>query len=84
MRTIRCSGRPGGGDCPGGVCLGGLFPRGVSTQGGVCLERVGGVCLEVGGVYPPDPEADSRPLLWTETITDRCKNITFPQLLFEK
>ena len=37
-----------------------------------------------GGVFSPDPEPDTPPHththLWTEWLTDRCKNITFPQL----
>ena len=36
-----------------------------------CGYRGGGVCL--GGVCPHPP--------WIEWLTDRCKNITFPQLL---
>ena len=57
-----------------GVCIpactgwGGVCP-GVSSQGGVCP---GGVCI------PACTEADTP--LWTEWLTDRCKNITFPHL----
>ena len=69
MCTIRCSGRLGGGD----VCL---------RDGGVCP---GGVCLDAG-VHPQEPEVDTPPTQRTDTppvnrITDRCKNLAFPQLL---
>ena len=47
---------------------GGVYPRGVSAQRG---------CLP-GGCIPACTEADTP--LWTEWLTDRCKNITFPQL----
>ena len=46
----------------------GVLPEGVCSAGDVCP---GGRCLP-RGVHP----------LWTEWLTDRCKNITFPQLLF--
>ena len=52
--------------CLPGVCV---WPR----EGCVCL---GAVCL---GVYAPIACWDTPPL-WTEWLTDRCKNITFPQL----
>ena len=52
------------GVCPGGMCL----PRGISAQGGVCL---GDVILE-GGCLPGTPPVNR--------ITDRCRNITLPQL----
>ena len=44
MRTIRYSGRLGGGGC---LLRGGCLSSGVSAQGGVCLTDVcsGGVCL---------------------------------------
>ena len=49
--------------------------------------RAGGVCLGEGGVLPRGVSAWGclpRELytapLWTECLTDRCKNITFPQL----
>ena len=45
----------------------GHFGRGVSTQGVSAQRR--GVCL--GGVHPP-----------VNRMSDRCKNITFPQLRF--
>ena len=51
---------------PGGVCSGG-WSRGMSAPGGVWSG--GG-----GGGIPACTEAD--PLLWTEWMTDRCKNIT--------
>ena len=48
---------------------GGVCPGGVSAQGGVvCLP--GGVCLWLRQTPP------------VNRITDRCKNITFPQLLW--
>ena len=39
----------------------------------------GGVCPVVGGVSQHALEQTPAPL-WTEWLTDRCKNITFPQL----
>ena len=77
----------GGCTCPGGVpsqgvCLpGGVPARGCTCPGGVpaqgvCLPRVylPGECTCPGGVYLPMYS----PLpLWTEWLTDRCKNITF-------
>ena len=58
-----------------GVCpLGGCLPRG-SHQKGVSAQRG---CLPRGCI-PACTEADPPPL-WTEWLTDRCKNITFPQL----
>ena len=75
----------------GGVSLRGCLPRefllGVSAQGDLqraCLPGsvCPGGCLPRGclsrGVYPSMHWADT--LLWTEWLTDRCKNITFPQL----
>ena len=54
--------------CSDGLLVGG---------GGGCLPKRGvsaeGVCI------PACTEADTLPL-WTEWLTDRCKNITFPQL----
>ena len=67
MRTVRCSGRRGG----GGVCLGReCLPRGVSAQGGVCW-----------GCTPPGPRGRHPLPMWTEFLTHACENITFPQLL---
>ena len=69
IRTVRCSGRRGG----GGVCLG----RWVSAQeGGVCPGRG---CLPRAGSDPV--HAGIHPPLWTEFLTHACENITFPQLL---
>ena len=66
MRTVRSSGRLLGGEvCPGGM---------VSAGGGGCLPRVvsaWGVCI------PACTWADP---LSVGRMTDRCKNITFPQL----
>ena len=58
----------------GGDCLG----VGTSAQGG-CLPRgcLPGRCLP-GGVCPN--ACWDTPSLQTESLTDRCKNITFPQL----
>ena len=50
------------------VCLGGVFPGGCLPRG--FLPRRG-VCPNACWDTPP---------LWTEWLTDRCKNITFPQL----
>ena len=73
MRTVRCSGRLGGGMLAQGVpAHGGCLPRGQGVSGRGVLPRRGvcpaGVCPE--GVYT-SPR-------WH---TDTCKNITFPQLL---
>ena len=57
----------------GGVCPeGGVWPRG-SIYPRVCLPREGGVTTK-GGVHPLTQRQTYR-------ITDKCKNITFPQLL---
>ena len=71
---------PGEGCQPGrvsarGVSAKGCLCQGVSTRG--CLP---GECLPGGGVvYPVHAGIHTTPL-WTEWLTDRCKNITFPQL----
>ena len=76
MRTVGCSSRlPAGGVClPRGVSPKGVAQR-VSAQGGVCpggcLPREGCVSQYALRQIPP---------LWTEWLTDGCKNITFPQL----
>ena len=71
----------------GGVCSWGVYSQGVSALGGFCswgvclLLGVGGggcVCSQgvcPGGCIPACTEADTP--LWTEWLTDRCKNITF-------
>ena len=57
----------GGGVCPGGICPGrGCLSRGVSPVG---------VCP--GGVYPSMHWGRHPPV---DRMTDRCKNITFPQV----
>ena len=67
---------------------GGLLPGGVSTsRGGVCSRGVSACvgCLLPGGDLLPGgcmsacTEADTP--LWTEWLTDRCKNITFPNFV---
>ena len=45
----------------GGVCLGEVSARGVSTWGGSCLPRV-------EGCTPPPP--------WTEFLTQACENLS--------
>ena len=87
MRTVHCRGRlPRLGVCPGGCLPRGCLPKGVCLGEGVCLGSAWGClsrgCLPGGclprGLYTlPGPKADT-PL---NRITDRCKNITFPQLL---
>ena len=57
---------PGVGD----VCSGG---------GGVCSRGEGGCLLPGRGCIPACTEADTP--LWTEWLTDRCKNITFPNFI---
>ena len=86
MRTVRYSGRLGGGEgvgvCPGGVSAWGCLPRGVCVS--VCLGSIcpgGWVCLS-GGVCPSMQWGRHHPRPpWTEFLTHACKNITFPQLL---
>ena len=71
MRTVRSSSRLLGGVCQGGVsqhALGQTPPGGVP---GGCLPR---------GCIAACTRTDTS--LWTEWLTDRCKNITFPQLRF--
>ena len=65
MRTVRCSGRLGGGGCLPGGCL----PRGLSAQLGGCLP---------GGCRPHEARG-RHPLV--KRITDRCKNITLKFLI---
>ena len=68
MRTVRCSGRLGG--ClPGGCLPMECLPQGSPQEGGVCP-----------GVYTPWTQKQTPPSP-VNRITDRCKNITFPQLL---
>ena len=76
MCTVRSSSGLLGGCLLWGVCLSrvGVFPRGLSAwgEGFVCLRGLpGGVCS--GGVCIPACTGADR-------MTDRCKNITFPQL----
>ena len=55
---------------------GGLSSQGVCLPGrSVCPEG----CLPGGGI-PACTEADSPPPPWTDRMTDKCKNITLPQL----
>ena len=55
--------------CGGRSLSAGLCPEGVSVQGSLCTGSLclGGLCQ---GVQPPP----------VNRTTDRCKNITFPQL----
>ena len=57
----------GGGCLPGGVC------RGVSAQKGMGVSAWGGVSAQWCLPDTPSP-------LWTEWLSDRCKNTTLPQL----
>ena len=52
--------------CLEGICKGGCLPR-----GGVCLE---GVSARGGG------SLQGQTPLWTKWLTDRCENITLPQM----
>ena len=68
-----------GGVCLGGVCLGCVCPGGCLPTG--CLLRglstrrcTPATCPSHAGIHTPP--------MWTEWLTDRCKNITFPQLRF--
>ena len=96
MRTVRCSDCLGGGgrvSAFGGVCRGCLPGKGVCLGEGVSVWG-GGECRprtqrqtppqtkrqtphpDPEVTLPPDPEAPS-----LNRITDRCKNIIFPQLV---
>ena len=95
MAVCGGGGLPRGGVCPGGclpgagggVCPGGFLPRGVSawvvSQESVCpggvsawgVSHSGGVCLR--GVVSEHALRQTPPV---NRMTDRCKNITFPQL----
>ena len=55
----------------GGVCIPTCSGQGVSARGW---------CLPGGGVCAGGCITACTPPLWTEWLTDRCKNITFPQL----
>ena len=82
----------GRGTCVGGrgVCIGGIHGRGCAWQGGMhgrgaCV--AGGMCgggmhgrgVRQGHAWHTCPLPYMTPP-WTEWLTDRCKNITFPQL----
>ena len=56
--------------------MGCIPPTSVAISWG-CLPR--GVCPG-GGCVPRGLSGTPNPLLWTEWLADRCKNITFPQL----
>ena len=78
----------------GGICTGGCLPRGVCLEVSAreYLPRRGvsaGGCLPRGslpwgvsawGVHPQTQMQTPPPV---NRITDRCKNITFPQLLLQ-
>ena len=70
----------------GGVCPGEMSAQGVSAQGDVCPGGVcqgdvrRGGCLPVG-CNPACTEADTPPPV--NRMTDRCKNITLPQLMLQ-
>ena len=74
MHTVRCSGCRGkGGVSQHALGRGGCLPGGgCLPRGDVCPNRdvYPGVCPVNTGIHP----------LWTEWPTDRCKNISFPQL----
>ena len=70
MRTVRCSSRL----LVGGVCPGKGVSRGVTAWGGVCPGGRG--CLPRGVCIPACTRADTHHV---DRMTDRCKNITFPQ-----
>ena len=58
----------------GGVCPWGCLIWGVSALGGSAPGWVGVVCSQGGG--HPSMHWGRPPTLWTEWMTDRCKNIT--------
>ena len=68
MRTVRCSGRGGGGVCPGKweVSAHGVLARGCLPRG--CLPGRGGGCI------PACTKAETLPW-WTEFLTHACENI---------
>ena len=65
--AVSCGCLPGGVSAQGGVC-----PGGVSAQGGVCLG-----CVSAQGCVSAWGGVCQTPL---NRMTDRCKNITLPQL----
>ena len=76
----------GWGVYPGGACLGGVY-QGVVSAGegsvcqGWCLPRGSAIGCMLGGVADTPPRDQRQtPPLWIEWLTDRCKNITLPQL----
>ena len=70
MCTVCCSGT-----VPGGRVL---FAQGVSAQGGISGVCLGGCPVSAGGCLPRGVSARHIPIV--NKITDRCKNITLPQL----
>ena len=90
MRTVRCSGHlVCVCVCVGGGSVLGELPRQVSALGGVypggCLPREGDVCLgrgmSAGGVCQGvSAQGVSAQGVSVDRMTDRCKNITLPQL----
>ena len=55
------------------------WPESGGVQGCVCPGCVCPGCV-TRGCTPPDPEPEPPLPLWAEWLTDRCKNITLPQL----
>ena len=77
MRTVRCSGRRGGGACiPACTGQGGMYPS-MHWAGGVyrSMHWAGGVSAR--GCLPEGVSATPPPL---DRMTDACENITLPQL----
>ena len=74
------------GECPPrrGVCLGEWLPRGNLNRGRSALGVVCQGCVPRRGVCPEDStqscNATDNPTMWTEWLTDRCKNFTLPKL----
>ena len=77
MRTVRCSGRPGGGGLHTGVSVqGGVCGPGGCLPARGCLPAGGSACWGVfclGGVHLPGG-------VCLPFLTRACENITFPQL----
>ena len=75
---------PGGCTCQGGVPVGGVYlPEGCTCPGGVPARGRGCTCWGCtcpGGVPVLSCTWAGTPPLWTEWLSDRCKNINFANL----
>ena len=84
VHAARFSCRLRGGSTEGGLprdfCLGGVCPGGVSPwRMGVCPGSVQVWGASAKGMYLPTHCMLGYTPVWTEWLTERCKNITLPQ-----